>query len=137
MKIFYENVGFAFLMRRKIIRPMKLIALFTLAAIFQLRAEVHSQSFNFNETNTTVKQMFKQIEKNSNYSIFYRLDQVNLDQKINVMKKGMDNNKNNIMRNLHIYPQNIVQQFSNGMLEDSSSCIRGNDFIIPSGRRIE
>jgi TonB-linked SusC/RagA family outer membrane protein len=73
--------------RRKTFRAMKLIAFLTFVAIFQLRAEVRSQSFNFNETNTTVKQMFKQIEKNSKYSIFYRLDQVNLDQRINVLAK--------------------------------------------------
>lgn len=66
---------------------MKLIAFLTFAVIVQLHAEVHSQSFNFNETNTTVKQMFKQIEKNSKYSIFYRLDQVNLDQKVSVLAK--------------------------------------------------
>ncbi|MES3017713.1 MAG: SusC/RagA family TonB-linked outer membrane protein [Bacteroidota bacterium] len=73
--------------RRKTIRAMKLIALLTFTVIIQLHAEVHSQSFNFNETNTTVKQMFKQIEKNSKYSIFYRLDQVNLDQKITVLAR--------------------------------------------------
>ena len=85
MKFFYKNVEFVYLLRRKTIRAMKLIAIFTLAAIFQLRAEVHSQSFNFNETNTTVKQMFKQIEKNSKYSIFYRLDQIDLNRKVNVV----------------------------------------------------
>lgn len=87
MKILYQNAEFVAQLRRKTIRAMKLIAILTLAVIFQLRAEVHSQSFNFNESNTTVKQMFKQIEKNSKYSIFYRLDQVNLDQKISVLSK--------------------------------------------------
>lgn len=85
MKIIYQNAELVCLLRRKIIRTMKLVVLFTLIAVIQLRAEVHSQSFSFNETNTTVRQMFKQIEKSSNYSVFYRLDQVKLDQKINVV----------------------------------------------------
>ena len=95
MKIFYKNAEFVYLLRRKTIRAMKLIAIFTLAAIFQLRAEVHSQSFNFNETNTTVKKMFKQIEKNSKYSIFYRLDQIDLNRKVNVV--SIDGSIQNVM----------------------------------------
>jgi hypothetical protein len=31
--------------------------------------------------------MFKQIEKNSTYTVFYRLDQVNQDKKIKVIAK--------------------------------------------------
>ena len=131
MKIFYENVGFAFLMRRKIIRPMKLIALFTLAAIFQLRAEVHSQSFNFNETNTTVKQMFKQIEKNSNYSIFYRLDQVNLDQKINVITPDgtIENVMSQVLINqsltFAVVDEVIVVKLSNSLNTDLRAIVKG------------
>lgn len=101
MIILYQNTEFVGELRRKTIRAMKLIALLTFAIIFQLRAEVHSQSFNFNETNTTVKQMFKQIEKNSKYSIFYRLDQVNLNQKINVIARqsSIENVMSQVLQN--------------------------------------
>ncbi len=100
MIILYQKSVFAEF-RRKTIRAMKLIAFLTFVVIFQLRAEVHSQSFNFNETNTTVKQMFKQIEKNSKYSIFYRLDQVNLDQKVSVLAKQgtIENVMSQVLRN--------------------------------------
>ncbi len=131
MKILYQNAEFVCRLRRKTIRAMKLIVLFTLAAIFQLRAEVHSQSFNFNETNTTVKQMFKQIEKNSKYSIFYRLDQVKLDQKVNVkitdgtIESVMDQILINQPLTFEVVDGIIVIKLSNSSSSESKIVIKG------------
>ncbi|WP_221406192.1 SusC/RagA family TonB-linked outer membrane protein [Daejeonella lutea] len=110
---------------------MKLIALFTFAVIVQLHAEVHSQSFNFNETNTTVKQMFKQIEKNSKYSIFYRLDQVNLDQKISVLAKQgtIQNVMSQVLQNqpltFEVVDEVVVVKLSETSAADVRDIVRG------------
>ncbi len=131
MIFIYQNTEFAHKLRRKTIRAMKLIALFTFAVIFQLHAEVHSQSFNFNETNTTVKQMFKQIEKNSKYSIFYRLDQVNLNQKINVVTSEgtIENVMSQVLRDqpltFEVVDQVVVVKLSNSLNTDLRAIVKG------------
>ncbi|GAA4311449.1 TonB-dependent receptor [Mucilaginibacter gynuensis] len=62
---------------------MKLVTILLFTGILQIHATAFSQNvYSFNLNNITVKEMFKQIEKNSNYTVFYRLDQVNVDQKI-------------------------------------------------------
>ncbi len=126
MKILYQNAEFVCQLRRKTIRAMKLIAIFTLAAIFQLRAEVHSQSFNFNETNTTVKQMFKQIEKNSKYSIFYRLDQVDLNRKVSVISTdgSIQNVMGQVLKNQPLTFEVVEQVIVIKLLEDQESELR-------------
>ncbi|WP_221284747.1 TonB-dependent receptor [Mucilaginibacter sp. SP1R1] len=64
---------------------MKLVTVLLFTGIMHIHAAVYSQNvYNFNVNNISVKQMFKQIEKNSKYTVFYRLDQVNVDKKINV-----------------------------------------------------
>jgi hypothetical protein len=70
---------------QKTIKIMKLVTVLLLTGIMQIHAAVFSQNvYNFNVNNISVKQMFKQIEKSSKYTVFYRLDQVNVDKKINV-----------------------------------------------------
>jgi TonB-linked SusC/RagA family outer membrane protein len=70
---------------QKTIKIMKLVTVLLLTGIMQIHAAAFSQNvYNFNVNNISVKQMFKQIEKNSKYTVFYRLDQVNIDKKINV-----------------------------------------------------
>jgi TonB-linked SusC/RagA family outer membrane protein len=55
----------------------------------QIHEAAYSQNtFNFNEKSVTVKQMFKMIEKEGKYTLFYRLDQVKLDQKVDVDVKN-------------------------------------------------
>lgn len=131
MIILYQNTEFASQIRRKTIRAMKLIAILTFAVIFQLHAEVRSQSFNFNETNTTVKQMFRQIEKNSKYSIFYRLDQVNLDQKINVITSEgtIESVMNQVLRNqpltFEVVDQVVVVKLVDSRVTDLKAIVRG------------
>lgn len=55
MKILYQNSEFVDKLRWTTIRTMKLIAILTLAVIFQLQAEVNSNKFNFNENNINIK----------------------------------------------------------------------------------
>ncbi|WPU94559.1 TonB-dependent receptor [Mucilaginibacter sabulilitoris] len=70
---------------QKTIKIMKLVTVLLLTGIMHIHAAVYSQNvYNFNVNNISVKQMFKQIEKTSKYTVFYRLDQVNIDKKINV-----------------------------------------------------
>ncbi|MGF7040907.1 TonB-dependent receptor [Mucilaginibacter lappiensis] len=70
---------------QKTIKIMKLVTVLLFTGIMHIHAAVYSQNvYNFNVNNISVKQMFKQIEKNSKYTVFYRLDQVNVDKKINV-----------------------------------------------------
>ncbi|MFD2164607.1 TonB-dependent receptor [Paradesertivirga mongoliensis] len=64
---------------------MKLITFLIFAGAMQIHAAGYSQrSFNLSETNTTVKEMLRKIEKTSDYTVFYRHDQINLNQKVTV-----------------------------------------------------
>lgn len=70
---------------QKTIKIMKLVTVLLFTGIMHIHAAVYSQNvYSFNLNNISVKQMFKQIEKNSKYTVFYRLDQVNADKKIDV-----------------------------------------------------
>lgn len=85
---FYRKAVTATAVWQKTLKIMKLVTVLLLTGIMQIHAAAYSQKvFSFNENNISVKQMFKQIEKNSTYSIFYRLDQVNQDKKIQVIAK--------------------------------------------------
>src|SRR5476651_1754831 len=84
---------------QKTIKIMKLVTVLLLTGIMQIHAAAYSQNvYNFNVNNVSVKQMFKQIEKNSKYTVFYRLDQVNVDKKINV--ELQDANIETVMKNV-------------------------------------
>lgn len=82
---FFSRHFIAVGLRQKLIKIMKLVILLLFAGIMQIHAAAFSQStFNFNEKSVTVKQMFKMIEQDGKYTLFYRLDQVKLDQKVDV-----------------------------------------------------
>ncbi|PWG79719.1 SusC/RagA family TonB-linked outer membrane protein [Pararcticibacter amylolyticus] len=77
------------LVRQKIFRAMKLITFLIFSGIMQLNAAVYSQNtFTMNESRATVREMFRKIEKTSHYTIFYRQDQVKLDQQVNVLAEN-------------------------------------------------
>ena len=70
---------------QKLLKIMKLTIFLFFIGSMHIYATAYSQStFSFNERNITVKQMFKEIENTGKYNIFYRLDQVNLDQKVQI-----------------------------------------------------
>jgi TonB-linked SusC/RagA family outer membrane protein len=88
MIIFYRRPPVATELWQKLLKIMKLVILLLFIGVMQIHAAAYSQiSYNFNEQNVTVKQMFKKIEKAGKYTLFYRLDQVNLDQKVAVSAK--------------------------------------------------
>ena len=85
---FFTNVSFVMYIWRITPNAMKLTILMLLTGIMQLHAEVYSQTtFNFNKPNTTVKEMFHEIEGNSNYTIFYRRDYIDLKKNIKVFSR--------------------------------------------------
>ena len=88
MIFFYRRPSIAMRPWQKLLRIMKLVVLLLFTGILQIHAAAFSQStYNFNEQSISVKQMFKKIEKAGKYTLFYRLDQVNLDQKVQVDTK--------------------------------------------------
>jgi len=71
---------------KKTLKIMRLVIVLLLTGILQIHAAAYSQEvYNINVNNATVKQMFKQIESSGKYSIFYRNDQVDLNQKVQVV----------------------------------------------------
>ncbi len=75
--------------RQKIFRAMKLLTFLVFSGIMQIHAAGYSQNrFTLNEPKTTVKEMFRKIENNSNYTIFYRQDQVNLTKPVTVLSEN-------------------------------------------------
>jgi TonB-linked SusC/RagA family outer membrane protein len=87
MIIFYRRPSIRTAPWHKLLKIMKLTIILLFIGILQIHATAYSQTFTFNEPNATVKQMFKQVEKTGKYTIFYRLDQVKLDQKVDVEAK--------------------------------------------------
>lgn len=76
---------FAMPIWRTIFRAMKLTTILIFCGVMQIHAAGYSQnSFTLNEPNITVKEMFKKIEQSSDYNVFYRNDQIKLNQKIQV-----------------------------------------------------
>ncbi|MEJ6981440.1 TonB-dependent receptor [Pedobacter sp. P351] len=64
---------------------MKLTTILIFFGVMQIHAAGYSQnSFTMNEANTTVKEMLKKIEQSSDYTVFYRHDQIKLNQRIKV-----------------------------------------------------
>jgi len=74
----------------KILRIMKLSALFLFAAIIQTNAKGFSQSFfTINKSSYPIKKIIKEIENQSDYSIFYRQDQLDVNKKISIDVKNV------------------------------------------------
>ena len=87
---FYRSCSITLPLWQKLFRIMKLITLLLVTGIMQIHAASYAQNvFSFKERNVTVKQMLKQIEQTGKYTIFYRLDQLKLDRKINIDASGM------------------------------------------------
>src|SRR5580698_7388539 len=88
MIIFYRRPSIAMGSWQKLLIIMKLVILLLITGILQIHAAAYSQNtYNFNEQSISVKQMFKKIEKTGKYTLFYRLDQVDLDKKVQVNTK--------------------------------------------------
>src|ERR1700748_204734 len=76
---------------RKTLRTMRLIILLLSTGLVQTyAATAYSQEtlFTIKENNIPLKKLFKEIELSSDYSFSYRLDQVDLKEKVTVSVKG-------------------------------------------------
>jgi len=86
---------------KKIIKTMKLLTIFILAGIAQANAKGYAQEkFTFTMNSVPVKQIFKEIEKKSDFTIFYRQDQVDLNKKVSIEANNfsIDQIMNKILR---------------------------------------
>lgn len=74
---------------RKTQRIMKLTTFLLVTGLVHAYATAYPQDarFNINESNVTLRKVLKTIESSSEYSFFYRLDQVDLKQKVNIAVK--------------------------------------------------
>ncbi|MEO8416015.1 MAG: carboxypeptidase-like regulatory domain-containing protein, partial [Ginsengibacter sp.] len=64
---------------------MKLLTIFLLIGILQVNARGYAQEkFTFTMNDVPVKQIFREIEKKSDFTIFYRQDQVDLNRKVTI-----------------------------------------------------
>ena len=80
---------------------MKLLTIFILAGIAQANAKGYAQEkFTFTMNSVPVKQIFKEIEKKSDFTIFYRQDQVDLNKKVSIEANNfsIDQIMNKILR---------------------------------------
>ncbi|SHN23349.1 TonB-linked outer membrane protein, SusC/RagA family [Mucilaginibacter sp. OK098] len=102
MIFFYRRPSIAMRSWQKLLIIMKLVIILLFTGILQIHAAAYSQNtYNFNEQRISVKQMFKKIEKAGKYTIFYRLDQVKLDQKvqINIKDASIDDVMKQVLQN--------------------------------------
>jgi len=108
---------------KKTIKTMKLLTILILAGIVQANAKGYAQEkFTFTMNSVPVKQIFKEIEKKSDFSIFYRQDQVDLNKKVSIEANNFS-----------------IEQIMNKILEGQAVTykIQGNIIILkPDGSKL-
>jgi TonB-linked SusC/RagA family outer membrane protein len=67
----------------KFLLTMKLTIFFLIAAIMQVSATTYAQKLNLKQKEVTLKQVFKEIKKQTGYDVLYQPDKLNDSQKIN------------------------------------------------------
>jgi len=67
----------------KFLLTMKLTIFFLIAAIMQVSATTYAQKLNLKQKEVTLKQVFKEIKKQTGYDVLYQPDKLNDGQKIN------------------------------------------------------
>src|ERR1700749_729127 len=75
---------------RKTQRIMRLTIFLLITGLIHSQAAVYSQEarFTIQEKNITLKKVLKEIEAASDYSFFFRTDQIDLHQKVDIAVKG-------------------------------------------------
>ncbi len=70
----------------KIILTMKFITLFMVIATLSVTAEIYPQyaKLSINIHNGTLEDVFREIENKSDFNIFYKVDQINVNRKVSV-----------------------------------------------------
>lgn len=70
---------------KKLILTMKLTVVLLLVSVLQVSAKAFSQtSFNISKSGITLEQLFDEVEKSSDYSFFYKDEEINKREKVNV-----------------------------------------------------
>ncbi len=89
MKKKWFNSGFQFESQENLFKKMKLIAFFFFASLITVSASTYSQQVRFNLmfNDISVKDVFYQIEENSEFVLFYNEDYVDVDRKITLDAK--------------------------------------------------
>ena len=90
----------------KLFRIMKLTLLLTIIAIINLTAASYSQEkkLNVNLSSTTIGKVFKAIEEQSDFNIFYKDNQINTNQEVNLNMKNATINEilDKAFKNTHL-----------------------------------
>jgi len=75
--------------KRNVLKKMKLLIAFFFIGLITVTANTYSQQvkFNFSLSDVTVKEVFKQIEENSEFILFYNEDYVNVGRKVSLNAK--------------------------------------------------
>lgn len=70
----------------KAIRIMKVTSLCNLLAVCSISASTYAQSlkFSIHKQNSSISEVFKEIEKKSDFTFFFNDNQINVKQKVNV-----------------------------------------------------
>ncbi len=72
----------------KLFRVMKLTIILSFSILLQVRAVGFSQRFNLNLRNTTINNVFKEIEKQSDYTFWYKTDLIQNAEKVTINLKN-------------------------------------------------
>lgn len=62
---------------------IKIIVLLVISMAVQVNAAVHAQKFTLQERNVSLKEIFREIKKQTGYDVFYKSSVLNANQKIN------------------------------------------------------
>nr|WP_294895299.1 TonB-dependent receptor [uncultured Pedobacter sp.] len=138
---------FANIYWRKTLMTMKLTAFLICCCLVNVYAGVYGQKkFSINATDVTVKEMLKKIEKESDYSIFYRQDQVNLKKHVNIQTEnaGIEELLNQILisqplsyelseNTVVIKPQEKDYTITGKVLDESGSPLPGANVSLKTG----
>lgn len=75
---------------QKILKVMKLTAIFLLTVCITASAKTYSQKINLHERNSSLEKIFKKIERQSDYTFIYKDDILQSASKINVDLQNVD-----------------------------------------------
>src|SRR3954463_10128692 len=108
---FYGNAVRGDIFRQQTFKVVKLAIVLILTGVLQANARAYSPTiFNIRASNSTVRQMFKQIENTSKYVVFYRLEEVNENKKVDVVAK--DATIEEVMKQV-LYNQALIFELAN------------------------
>lgn len=99
---------------KSVLIRMKLITIFLLAGCLQISAAGFSQNINITQKRTSLESVFKAIEKQTNYTFFYKVELINRFNKVSIELKNatitevLDQTLKNLPVTYKIVDQTIV-----------------------------